>query len=154
MEGRGAVDQSCRCAGRPPATTFSVTSKGAVPVGVLLGQLGAEVAGGGVDVDLALAQAAFELGVAGLDVMRRIAGHDDDEVGLRRAGQLAHLGGGLGKALGQPLEIVNELGALLLVEERMVVFALLAAQLAHVGNAQGHHGQRRIDLQRGQRCRR
>ena len=92
--------------------------KGSMPVGVLLRQLGAEVAGGRVDVDLALAQPAFEFGVAGLDVVRRIAGHDDDEVGLGRARQLAHLDGGFGKALGQPLEVVNELRALLQVEER------------------------------------
>ena len=32
----------------------------------------------------------------------------------------------------------------------MVVLALFAAQLAHVGNAQSHHRQGRVDLQRGQ----
>ena len=32
----------------------------------------------------------------------------------------------------------------------MVVFALLAAQLAHVGNSKRHYGKRRIDIQRGQ----
>ena len=121
-----------------------------MPLGIFLGQLGAEVARGGVDVDLALAEPAFKFGVAGLDRMSRVAGHDDDKVGLGRAGQLAHLDRGLRKALGQALEVVNELGALLLVEERMVVFALLAAQLAHVGNAQRNDRQRRIDLQRGQ----
>ena len=62
-----------------------------VAIGVLLRQLGAEVAGGGVDVDLALGEAAFKLGVAGLDGVRWIAGDDDDEVGFGGAGQLAHL---------------------------------------------------------------
>jgi hypothetical protein len=81
--------------------------------------------------------------------VRRVAGNDDDKVGLGSAGQLAHLGGAFRKALGEALEIVNELGALLLVEEGMVVFALLAAQLADAGNAQGDDGQRWIDLQRG-----
>ena len=121
-----------------------------MPVGVLLRQLGAEVARGRVDVDLALAQAAFKLGVAGLDGVGRVAGHDDDKVGLGRAGQFADLHRGLREALGQPLEVVDELGALFLVEQGMVVFALLAAQFAHFGNAQSHHGQRRIDLQRRQ----
>ena len=150
MEGRGAIDRVCRSARAASHDRLLGHAEGAVPVGVFLGQLGAEVAGGGVDVDLALAEAAFKLGVAGLDVVRRVAGHDDDEVRLGRAGQLAHLRGGFRKALGQPLEVVDELRALLLVEERMIVFALLAAQLAHVGNAQRHDGQRRIDLQRGQ----
>ena len=150
MEGVAPSTGFRRCVDRRPATACSVTLKGSVPVGVFLRELGAEVAGGGVDVDLALGQAAFKLGVAGLDVVRRVAGDNDDEVGVGSAGQFAHLGGGLGKALGQPLEVVDELGALLLIEERMVVFALLAAQFADVGNAQCHDGQRRIDLQRGQ----
>ena len=46
-------------------------------------------------------------------------------------------------------EIVNEFRAFFRVEERMVVFALLAAQLADIGNAQRDDRQRRIDLQRG-----
>ena len=83
-------------------------------------------------------------------MVRGIAGDDDDEVGVGRAGELAHLGGGFRKALGEPLEVVDELGALLLVEERMVVFALLAAELADLGNAQRDDGQRGIDLQRGE----
>ena len=130
-----------------------MTCESAVTVGVFLCQLGAEVAGSGVNIDLALGQAAGKLGVAGLDVVRRVAGNDDDEVGVGRARQLAHLGRRFRKALGQPLEIVDELRALLQVEERMVVFALLAAQLADVGNAEGDDGQRGIDLQRGQRRR-
>ena len=84
-----------------------------MPIRVLLGQFGAEVAGSGVDVDLALAEAAFKLGVAGLDVMGRVAGHHDHKVSLSRARQLAHLGRGLRKALSQALEVVDELGALL-----------------------------------------
>ena len=52
------------------ATVCSVTLKGAVAVGVFLGKLSAEVARSGVDVDLALAQAAGKLGVAGLDGVR------------------------------------------------------------------------------------
>ncbi len=119
-------------------------------VGILLCQLGAEVAGGGVDVDFALGEAAGKLGVAGLDVVRGIAGDDDDEVGVGRAGELADLGGGFREALGEALEIVDELRALLLIEERVVVFALLAAEFADVGNAQGDDGQRGIDLQRGE----
>ena len=103
----------------------------------------------GVDVDLALAQPALEFGVAGLDVMRRIAGHNDHEIAFGRAGQLAHLGRRFREALGEPLEVVDEFRALLLVEERPVVFALFAAQLAHIGNAQRHNGQRWINLQRG-----
>ena len=118
---------------------------------VFLCELGAEVAGGGVDVDLALGEAAGKLGVAGLDVMRGIAGNDDDKVGVGRAGKLADLHGGFGKALGEALEVVDELGALFLIEERMIVFALLAAELADVGNAQCDDGQRGIDLQRAER---
>ena len=67
---------------------FSDT-KCTVPIGVLLGELGAEVAGGGVDVDLALGEPALEFGVAGLDVVRRVAGDDDDEVLLGRTRKLA-----------------------------------------------------------------
>ena len=63
---------------------FFGDGKGAVLVGVFLGQLGAEVAGGGVDVDFALGEAAGKLGVAGLDGMGGIAGDDDDEVGIRQ----------------------------------------------------------------------
>ena len=44
-----------------------------VPVGILLGQLAAEVSGSGVDVDFTLAEPAFKLGVAGLDVVRGVA---------------------------------------------------------------------------------
>jgi hypothetical protein len=33
----------------------------------------------------------------------------------------------------------------------MIILALLAAQFAHLGNAQRDNRQRRIDLQRGQR---
>src|ERR1035441_1922012 len=62
------------------------------------------------------------------------AGHNDDEVTLSRTGQLAHLRRGLREAFSQPLEVVDELGALFLVEDRVVFFALLAAQLAHLGN--------------------
>ena len=51
-----------------------------MPLGILLGQFGAEVARGRVDVDLALAQAALELGVAGFDVVRRVAGHNNHKV--------------------------------------------------------------------------
>ena len=109
-------------------------------VGVLLRQLGAEVAGGGVNVDFALGEAAFELGVAGLDVMRGIAGNDDDEVGVGGTGKFADLGCGIGKALGEALEIVDEFRAFFLIEEGMVIFALLAAELADVGNAQGDDG--------------
>jgi len=71
-----------------------------MPVRVLFGQLSAEVAGCGIDVDLALAQAAFEFGVACLDGVSGVAGHDEDEVALGGSGQFADLGGRLREALG------------------------------------------------------
>jgi len=74
--------------------------------------------------------------------MGRVAGDDDDEVGLGRAGKLTHLDGGLWEAFGQPLEVVNKFCAFAQIEERMVVFAFLAAQLANAGNAECNHGQR------------
>src|SRR5581483_6756590 len=97
----------------------------AMPVGVLLRQFGAEVARCRVDVDLALGEPALEFRIAGFDVMRGVAGHDDDEVSLGSSGELAHLDGSFRKALGEALEIVDELWAFLLIEERMIVFALL-----------------------------
>ena len=42
-------------------------NESAVPLGIFLGKLSAKVAGGGVNVDFALGEAAFELGVAGFD---------------------------------------------------------------------------------------
>ncbi len=122
----------------------------AVAVGVFFCQLGAEVAGGGVDVDFALGEAAFKFGVAGLDGVGGVAGDDDDEVGSRLPGEFAHLDGGFREALGEALEIVDELGAFLQIEEGVIFFALLAAQFAYVGNAQGDDGQGGIDLQRGE----
>ena len=122
-----------------------------MPIGIFPGQFGTEVAGGRVDIDLALAQSAGDLGVAGRDGVSRVACLDDDEVGLIRTYQLANLGSRLRKSLGQPLEVVNKLSAFPQVEERVVVFAFLAAQLPHLGDAQRHHGQCRIDLQRSKR---
>src|ERR1700686_2986862 len=85
----------------------------AVAIGILFGKLGAEVACGGIDVDLAFAEAAFKLGVAGFDVVRRVAGDDDDQVGFGSTSEFARFGGGFRKALGEPLEVVDEFCALL-----------------------------------------
>ena len=68
---------------------FVGDGEGAVFGCVLFGELDAEVAGGEVDVDLALGEAAGEFCVAGLDVMRGIAGDDDEEVGVGGAGEVA-----------------------------------------------------------------
>ncbi len=85
-------------------------------IGVFFRELGAEVSGGGVDVDFALGEAAGKFCVAGLDVVRGIAGDDDDEVGIGCAAEFADFDGRFGKAFGEALEIVNELGAFFLVE--------------------------------------
>ena len=122
-----------------------------VPVRILLRQFAAEVSRRRIDVDLALAQTPFELRIARLDVVRRIARHHDDEITLGRTRQLVNLRDRVRKAFRQPLEVVDKLRALLLVEERMILLALLAAQLAHARNAQRHNRQRRIDLQCCQR---
>src|SRR5205814_577864 len=97
--------------------------------------------------DFALAEPAFKLGIAGLDVMRRIARHHNHEVAFRGSGELMNSADRFRKALAQALEIVNELRTLLLVEERMVFFALLAAQLADLRKAQGNDRKSRVDLQ-------
>src|SRR5947209_1644998 len=76
--------------------------EGAVALSILFGQLGPEVPRSPVYVDLAFAQSPRKLGVARLDVMGRIAGHDDHEVSLGRSRQLPHLRRSLGEALRQP----------------------------------------------------
>src|ERR1019366_7919727 len=121
------------------------------PVGVFLRQLAAEVSGSGVDVDFALAEPAFKLRVAGLDVVRGVSGHHDYEIALSGSAQLMNLGNGVRKTLGQALEVVDKLRTLLLIEERMVFLALLAAELADLGNAQRNNRKRRVDLQRRER---
>ena len=119
-----------------------------MPVRIFLCQLGTEVAGRCIDINFAFAQPAFKLCIAGLDVVRGIAGHDDYKVLVCRTSKLAHLCRSFRKTLAQPLEIVDELRALLQVEHRMIVFAFLAAQLTHLGDAQRNHRQRGIDVQR------
>src|SRR5580698_6307751 len=81
--------------------------------------------------------------------MRRVACDDDHEVGFGRVGEFAYLESAFREALGQAFEIVDKLGALFLVEHRMIFFALLAAQLPNRWNAEGDNRQRGVDLERG-----
>src|ERR1700733_11443933 len=118
-----------------------------MPRSILLRQLAAEVTRGKIDIDLPLRKPSWKLRIAGVNMMRRVACDDNHEVRLRRSGKLTDLRRRLRKSLRQPLEVIDKLRALLQVEERMIILALLAAQLAHIRDTQRHHRQRRIDLQ-------
>ena len=63
-------------------------------------------------------------------------------------GQFADFGDGFGEGFFEALQIVDEFGALARVEERAVVVALLARELAYLGYTHGNDGKGGIDGER------
>ena len=120
----------------------------AMTVSVFAGQLDPEIACGAEHGDLALGKAAGQLRVAGLDVRGSVAGNNDEQVVRLGVCQLAKLRDGFRKRFLKALEVVQKLRALLRFEERAIVVALLAREVADFGNAHDNDGQRGIDCQR------
>ena len=128
---------------------LSGDGEGSVAVGVFFCELDAQVSGGGVDSDLALGEAAGCLCVGCADVGGGVSGDNDDEIVGFGTGQFADFSDGFGEGFFEALQIVDEFGALARVEERAVVVALLARELAYLGYTHGNDGKGGID---GERC--